>query len=100
MKGGYQLIDFGDTRFTSGTPKTVAGSAKAIIGARGKLPILSNLNVGTKSYGAIPFPTEIIDPTVLQSSVATTIASGSVGIGSDTVSVVFKNNDSVTVTVS
>lgn len=99
-KGGYQIVDLSKETFTSGSAKTVPGIASLLVGARGKRPVISGLKVGSTKYGDFDFPTTLIDPIVLQSSVATTIASGAVDIGDDTISVTVKNNDAVTVSVS
>lgn len=61
-KGGFQLVDFQNVAFTSGSAATVKGIYSQIQNGNGKVLVATNLNVGGINYTNSFFST-VLNPT-------------------------------------
>jgi len=90
IKGGYKVIDFKNTPFTSGEVASVDGIHAAVSNPYGKATMVSGLVVGDAAYP------DFFAPFVEGSGSFST----NVVIGESTITIAIDSDDGVTVTVA
>lgn len=89
VKGGYKIIDFKNTAFTSGQEGTIAGIYDAISNPYNKATMVSGLIVGDTAYP------DFFAPFIAGKGSYTTAEV----VGGNTVTITIDEDDNVTVTV-